>query len=152
MIKKLYDAGTRKADDVNYWRTSTTAPATWLDRAKKLISDSGGDVEREGFISEKRGAAYILAFSFGNDYYNVIWPVLAPRDTKHMSAARIQAATALYHEVKACCVKLKFVGARAAFFAYLMINGRPAAELAAPELVSAVPALLCLASDEGEMT
>lgn len=75
----------------------------------------------------------------------MIWPVLLSK-TGHGGAARIQAATALYREVKAACVKAKFLGNRAAFFAYLLLpDGRTASQASAPELLEALPKLLAAA-------
>ncbi len=57
-------------------------------------------------------------------------------------AARIQAATFIYHDVKARCVSARILGKRAAFFTYLMLpDGRTAAQAAAPELLVALPAI-----------
>jgi len=115
-----------------------------MERAKAEIARAGGSVLAEGFGSEPQTgrAAYMLAFELGGDRFKMIWPIL-PSKTGHGSAARIQAATALYREVKAACVKAKFLGTRAAFFAYwLLPDGRAASEAAAPELLEALPKLL----------
>lgn len=132
------------AEEVNYWKTGQSSPDTWLERTKSEIRKAGGQVAGEGFVSEELTgrASYILAFSLEGDNFKLLWPVLESK-TGNLKAARIQAATALYHEVKAACVKAKFLSARAAFFAYLMLpNGQTAAEAGSAALVEMLPQLL----------
>lgn len=132
------------AEDVNYWQTSKSSPDRWLDRAKREIVQAGGEVVAEGFLSEPGKAAFMLAFVLGSDSYKMIWPVLEFATGKTL-AARVQAATALYHEVKSACVKMKFLGIRTAFFAYLMLpDGRVASEVSTPELAAAIPEMFLL--------
>ena len=128
----------------NYWKTSRTSPDRWIEKAREEIAKAGGLMLAEGFGSEPQTgrAAYMLAFELGDDRFKMVWPVLRSK-TGHEGAARIQAATALYREVKAACVKAKFVGSRAAFFAYLLLpDGRTASQASAPELLEALPKLL----------
>lgn len=116
------------AEDVNYWKSSRTAPDTWLQKSIKEIETIGGQVLAEGFMSESHYSAFMLAFELNGDRFKLLWPVLQSK-TSHEAAARIQAATALYHEVKAACVKAKFLGSRPAFLSYLMLpDGRTAAQ------------------------
>ncbi len=132
------------ADEVNYWKTGTTAPDTWIDNAKKEIARAGGKVLGEAFGRDESGrAAYMLDFAFGSERFRAVWPVLPIRRPQDERAARIQAATMLYHDIKAKCVSAKVHGARAAFFQYLALpDGRTAAQLAAPELTTTWPKLL----------
>jgi hypothetical protein len=132
------------AEDVNYWQTSKASPDRWLERAKREIRQAGGTVVGEAFAREEATgrASYLLQFQIAGDRFKMIWPVMESKAGKEL-AARVQAATALYHEVKAACVKAKFLGARAAFLAYLMLpDGRPAFQATAFELVEALPRLL----------
>jgi hypothetical protein len=131
------------AEDMNYWKSGSSVPDTWLDRAKKEIKAAGGKVVSEAFGSDATGrAAYMLEFAFADERYRVVWPVLRSR-TNNERAARIQAATCLYHDIKAKCVSAKVHGPRAAFFQYLALpDGRTAAQLAAPELTTTWPKLL----------
>ena len=124
------------ADEVNYFKTGTTAPDTWIDNAKKEIRTAGGTVLNEAFGRDETGrAAYLLEFSFGIERFRAIWPVLPTRKSSDERAARIQAATMLFHDIKAKCISAKVHGARAAFFQYAVLpDGRTAAQLAAPEL------------------
>ena len=93
-------------------------------------------------MSDGSRSSYLLVFQLGEDQFKMIWPVLESKRGNTRSA-RIQAATALYHEVKAACVKAKFLGARTAFFAFLMLpDGRTASQVATPEIAEVfLPAL-----------
>jgi len=134
------------AEDVAYWKSSTTSPDTWIDRAKKIIVQAGGIVLADGFGQDNEGrAAYMLAFSFGDERFKIVWPVL-PSKSGNGKAARIQAATCLYHDVKARAVSAKVLGFRAAYLTYwLLPDGRTASEAASPELMEAMPKLLMAA-------
>ena len=97
----------------------------------------------EGFGRETQAgrSAFMLAFKIDDEQFKVVWPVL-PSKSGNERAARIQAATMLYHDVKARCVSAKVLGPRAAFFNYLVLpDGRTTVEAASPELVDMLPAL-----------
>jgi hypothetical protein len=131
------------ADDVNYWKTSAADPDSWMTKARREIIAAGGTVDGEAFGSQEGRAAFRLDFSFGRDHFRVIWPVLQPRSQKDLRAARVQAATMLYHDVKAKCVSAKVHGMRAAFFQYAVLpDGRTAAQVAEPDLIDMYPKLL----------
>lgn len=132
------------AEDVNYWQTSKASPDSWLDKAKKEIRTVGGQVVGSGSFSEDvtGRAGFMLAFKLGDDSFTIKWPVLQSKGGHHQ-AARRQAATALYHEIKAACVKVKFLGARSAFFAYLMLpDGRTVSEAGSGEFLELLPGLM----------
>ena len=130
------------AEDVNYWKTGTSGPDAWIDKSKAEIRTAGGKVLNEAFGSQDGRAAFMLEVTFGGDRFRAVWPVL-PSKTKAERAARIQAATMLYHDVKAKCVSAKVHGARAAFFQYAVLpDGRTAAQVAAPELLEMYPKML----------
>lgn len=130
------------AESVNYWQTSRSSPDTWLEKAKREITKVGGSVIGEGFVSDSIKSSYLLAFQIGDDQFRMIWPVLKSKGG-NLRTARIQAATALYHEVKAACVKAKFLGSRTAFFAFLMLpDGRTASQVATPEIAEIFPPAL----------
>lgn len=132
------------AEEVNYWLTGKASPDRWLEKAKKEIRGVGGQVLGSGWFSEDitGRAGFMLAFKLDGDEFSIKWPVLQSKRGNRLAAQR-QAATALYHEIKAACVKLKFLGARSAFFAYLMLpDGRTASEASSPELLELLPALI----------
>jgi hypothetical protein len=132
----------KTAEKVNYWQTSRTSPDGWLEKAKREIVRVDGVMIGEGFVSDTNRSTYLLAFQIGDNKFRIVWPVLEPKGG-NVRAARVQAATALYHEVKAACVKAKFLGTRTAFFAFLMIpDGRTAAEMSTPEIADVFPSAL----------
>lgn len=128
------------AEDIgHYWQTSQSSPDQWIAKCRKLIEDIGGDVLAEGFGSVEGKSAYMMAFKIGADEFKVVWPVL-PSSTGKTLAARRQAATLLYHDIKAKVMTASVLGAKVAFFSYLMLaDGRTTSELAAPELSGAFP-------------
>lgn len=128
------------AEDINYWQTGQTAADTWIDKAKKEIKSAGGKVIGDVFGNDALTgrSAFMIQFSFGQDAFKLVWPVLPSRSGKER-AARIQAATMLYHDVKARCVSAKVIGNRAAFFTYILLpDGQSAASV---ELTEVLPAL-----------
>jgi len=132
------------AEDVNYWKTGKSDPDTWIAKAKELITKFGGTVIMEGFGSEALTgrSAYMLGFSIGGDNFKIVWPVLPTKSGKDEKAARIQAATMLHHDVKAKCISAAVLGARAAFFSYLVLpDGRTTAEVTTAELANSIPEL-----------
>lgn len=131
------------AEEVNYWRTSRSAPDTWMTRAKREIAKAGGQVlgDATGTDATTGRTAFMLAFAFGADRFKVVWPTLVSKAGDER-AARIQAATMLYRDVKARCVSAKVMGVRAAFFSYFMLpGGRTTSQVAVPELVEVLPRL-----------
>lgn len=132
------------AEDIgHYWKTSSSAPDAWIDKAKAEIRAAGGKVLSEAFGSDAEGrAAFMLVFSFGDERFTVVWPVL-PTRAQDVRAARVQAATMLYHDIKAKAVAAKVHGVRAAFFQYLALpDGRTMAQVSTPELTAQYPKLL----------
>lgn len=133
------------AEDMNYFQTSQTGAETWISKAIRLIEHIGGTVITEAFGSEPSTgrAAYMLLFEIDGDRFKVMFPVLPCKIKSHERAARIQAATLLYHDVKAKCMIAAIFGNRAAFFQYFLLpGGRTAGEVSTPELVEQMPLLL----------
>lgn len=133
------------AEDLNYWKTGTSSPDTWIERARKQIEALGGKVLAEAFGNDaNNNAAYMLGFQIGADKFKVVWPVL-PTRSGNVKAARIQAATMLYHDIKAKCLTSTVMGTRAAFFSYLLLpDGSIVSQLANPELLEIAPKFLLL--------
>jgi hypothetical protein len=134
------------AEDVPYYQTGKSAAETWIERAKKEIRSVGGKITSEMFgVDETGRAAFMLAFQIGEEHFRLLWPVLPTRkgDPKSAKAAKVQAATALYHDVKAKVVTAKFMGVRTAFFAYLMLpNGQTASQAAGTDILGYVPPMM----------
>lgn len=132
------------AETLSYWKTSKSSPDAWIEKARRQIEQLGGMVTSEAFGRGPDGrSAYMLSFKIGGDTFRVVWPVLPVKDPHSERAARVQAATMLYHDIKAKCLSAAVLGARTAFFSYLLLpDGRQAAEVAAPELANLFPPLL----------
>ena len=131
------------AEDVgHYWQTSQSSPDVWIDRAKKIIQDLNGEVLADAYGSADGNAAFMLAFKIKGQKYKVVWPVL-PSVSGKIAATKRQAATMLYHDVKAKAMTASVLGVEVAFFSYMMLpDGRAVSELPRPELADAFPKLL----------
>jgi hypothetical protein len=71
----------------------------------------------------------MLQFQIGEEYFKIVWPILESR-AGNLKSATVQAATLMFHDVKARCMTAKILGARTAFFAYYMLpDGRSASEV-----------------------
>lgn len=128
------------AESVNYFGTSTTAPDSWIERTVKIIQGMGGVVTGHAFGGDPSTgrAAFMIAFYHGQERFRIVWPVLPVRNSKHERAAKIQAATLLYHDVKGKLIKAKIFGMKSAFFEHwLLPDGRAVVNVAAPELYEA---------------
>lgn len=138
------------AQSAPYWRTGSTAADTWIDKAQKEIASVGGDHIAYMYGDNGSGqAAFVISFSIADEYFKLIWPVLPTRkgdkftEAQLFKFARIQAATALYHDVKARVVAAKFLGKRGAFLNYLILpDGRTAGQVAGDEFLIEVPRML----------
>jgi hypothetical protein len=123
------------AEELNYWQTSKSSPDTWIDRAKRQIEDLGGKIEAEGFGMDRNGkAAFMLGFSIEGNAFKIIWPVMKSYK-ENDKAARVQAATMLYHYIKGVCLRAVVCGFKDAFFSHLMLSdGRTAGQIENEEL------------------
>lgn len=133
------------AEDVPYFQTGKSAVETWIERTKKEIASVGGKLQGEmfGYDHATGQASFLLQFQIGDDVFKLIWPVLPCRKPVNERAAKIQAATALYHDVKAKVVAAKFKGTRTAFFEYLVLpNDQTTAQAATADFLDLVPRLM----------
>ena len=131
------------AEEVNYWHTSKSDPDSWIEKAKRQVETLGATVKAQGFGHAEGKMAYMLGFEIGADKFKVIWPVLPQKYVGNERGAKIQAATMLYHYVKAVCLFAVVAGPKTAFFSHYMLpDGRMAAEVATDELTSMTPRLL----------
>ena len=84
----------------------------------------------------------MMEFDLDGDRFRVVWPIL-PSRSDNRSAARRQAATMLYHDVKSRGVRHRIFGARVAFFEFLILpNGATAQEVGAARVLRSMPQLL----------
>ena len=130
------------AEELPYYQTSTSSADAWMDKACTEIKRYGGKILNEGFVREQSGrAAFLLEFQIADDNFHLVWQVLKSKSGND-KAAKIQAATTLYHDVKAKCLRAAWVGARAAFLEWLMLpGGQTAGQATTPELQQAIPDL-----------
>lgn len=130
------------AEDMNYWCTGKSSPDVWIARTRDVIEGLGGTVEAEAFGSDRTTgrAAFVIQFRVATGQeYRITWPVLKSRTGKEQ-AARVQAATFVYHDCKAKAVSAAVLGVEAVFFQHLLLpDGRTAGQLAAPELLEMIP-------------
>lgn len=134
------------AEDVSYWRSGSSPPEKWLQDAANLITKKGGRVllSASGLDQSSDRLAYCLRFQIKDDVFSIVWPVLSckrgkPADTETMR--RRQAATMLFHDVKAKLIAAEVLGARRAFFAHLVLpDGRSVVDHA--QDVTALPQIL----------
>lgn len=134
----------RYAETCNYWKSSNASPDSVLEKTIGLVEKFGGEVLGSGYGNENMTgrAAYMVRFSVDGESFRVVWPVL-PSETGNTLAARRQAASMMYHDIKAKCVASQVLGARTAFFTWLELpDGRAAFQLSSAELVEEVPRML----------
>ena len=127
------------AEDINYWKSGQSSPDSWMEKAESEIEKAGGNIIGRAFAREiGSGEAFMLTFQLGDDSFRVVWPVLESK-TDNLKAARRQAATMLYHDVKSKCVSAKVLGVRKSFISYLILaDGRTVSETATYELSETV--------------
>lgn len=130
------------AEDLNYWKTSKSNAGAWLDKAEKIVEDLGGTVILRAKGNEGGRTAFLMEFELEGDCFRAIWPVLPCKEGDEKAAER-QAATMLYHDVKARTLRVAIFGARVAFFDFLLLeDGRTAAQLTNTELLEKTPRAL----------
>lgn len=130
------------AHTINFWKTGTSAPDKWLEKAETQIEKLGGQVLTYalGKDPENKAEAYLMQFKIGDDNFKVIWPVLPTLHVSDYRSARRQAATLLYHDIKNKCLNALIRGHRRAFFEYYLLpDGRTAPDASFKELVEGLP-------------
>jgi len=131
------------AEDMPYWKTSQSGAERWMERCAEQITRAGGHtaVRAVGQDRETGWAALLLRFSLDGQAFKMVWPVLEARSGNER-AARVQAATMLYHDVKARCLSAQVLGARTAFFAFLELpDGRTAQQVGDEDVAEAARAM-----------
>jgi len=127
------------AEDLgHFWKTSKTSADNWIDKTIGLIRAHGGKPLQSmtGQDMQSGKSTFLLAFQFNGEVYKISWPVLPSRE-KDEKAAKTQAATLLYHTVKAKFLEAEILGMRTAFLPFLALpDGRTAAQMETPEILS----------------
>ena len=127
------------AEDSNYWQTGKSGPDTWIEKAAGQVAKIGGKVMMRGMGThpDSGRSAFVLIFEIEADSFRVVWPVLPLKTTTPIKerAAQRQAATFLFHDVKARCLSSAILGARTSFFSFMMLpDGRVASEAQKSEI------------------
>ena len=128
------------AESSNYWQTSTSAPDKWIENAAAQVEKIGGQVILRGLgVHPNSGkSAFLLFFKIDDDIFRVVWPILPLKSAnqKKIRAAQRQAATFLFHDVKARCLSAAILGARTSFFSFILLpDGRVASEVQKNEII-----------------
>ncbi|KKL75703.1 hypothetical protein LCGC14_2052280 [marine sediment metagenome] len=130
-----------EARDLPYWKTGRSSPDEWLRKAKAQVEQAGGVIIESATIMQYGREVVMLGFTLDGDTFRLVWPVLE-HDLDDNSAAVRQAATMLYHDVKARCIAARVKGARWAFHAELVLpDGRMAGDLSDGDLLNRLPAM-----------
>ncbi len=107
-----------------------------------MVKHIGGTVTSSGFGSSNEKSAFMIQFHFDGEDYRIVWPVLESKTDNELAAKR-QAATMLYHDVKAKLISAQIIGIKTAFFSWICLpNGKVASECYAPELLAQAPKFL----------
>lgn len=114
------------AEQANYFGTSQRAADTWLKIAEKELVTVGGRVLRKAAVEEESHAAFMIEFLLDGDTFRMVYPVMECRKKtpQNFDKAKVQAATFLYHSVKARALDIKILGARVAFGSWLLVDGK----------------------------
>lgn len=129
------------AENINYWKSGQSQPEKWLESAAQQIRKLGGEVAAHGFGRDLTTGkqAYFMAFQIEGQQYKIVQPVLESKSGND-TAARRQAATLIYHDVKAKCLRATVVGHHRAFFNYILLpDGRTAEEATLGEVAAGIP-------------
>jgi len=128
------------AETVNYWKSGQSSLGAILDKAHSIIERLGGIVTMKAEGIENGRAAFLLDFYFADERFRCIWPVLPTRKGGNELAAKRQAATLLFHDIKAKSLKCSIFGPRVAFFEYILLeNGQTIVQMNNYELIEYLP-------------
>ena len=97
------------ANDVDYWKTGESRTVNqWLELTVSQIRQHGGKDIVQATGEQDGRKAFALEFTLHDQRYKIVWPVLPLphrlNTDDNRRAAERQAATTLYHDVKARCV------------------------------------------------
>jgi len=130
------------AERANYWQSSRSADAA-IKVAITELEKIGGKILTYAYGWQDGRAAHVMTYEIGGLTFRTMWPVLKNHKGEIVDAAKVQAAVAMKHEIKARCVSYKWRGLVGAFGSDLIMpNGRTVAELSAPELLDLYPKML----------
>lgn len=147
------------AEQCNYWKSSQSSADAWIAKAKREIESVGGEIKGEAFLAQDGRQVFMLMAVINDEAFKIEWPVLPltpkRRDAKQTEtderAARVQAATMLYHDCKHRAVMAKVWGARTAFIQFMLLpDGQTVGSAAGHEIQHLLPkALVMLPAPKG---
>jgi hypothetical protein len=108
-------------DDLPYWKTSKSPADSWVEKTIELLRKLGATEISEAFASSGGVSSFVIVFRAAGELFRVVWPVLRVRKPEDEKAARVQAATLMYHDCKAKAVAAKALGFRTAFIGQLVL-------------------------------
>jgi hypothetical protein len=131
------------AEQLPYWKTSAkTSAEAWREKTENEIRKAGGVITASGDVQQMDKAALFIAFTVEGEPYKIVWPVLQSR-SGDFKAAKIQAASMMYYDVKSRCVAVRVLGARMAFGGFRVLpDGNIDGHVSTPELAAALPLML----------
>lgn len=133
------------AEDVNYWKTGTRKQAdAIIDEACAMVEALGGRIHQRIFGRVGDNEGYRIQFDLCGNTYVIEWPVLKSKrgDGEEVVATRRQAASFIFHDIKAKCSTAKVLGVERAFFEHVCLpDGRQASLVALPDLAKQMPRL-----------
>lgn len=136
------------AEDVNYWKTSSSSADSWVEKAIREIKSIDGLIMAVASVQIDTRTGFMIHFKVGADEFRIEFAVLPCRKAtdENRRAAKVQAATLLYHDIKHKVVMAKIKGARQSFAEHwLLPSGETLAramEQGAGYLASNMPLLL----------
>lgn len=123
------------AHTLPYWKTSTSSPDKWIDRALAVLKKLGAKDISHMFGSSNGSAAYMITFRAAGQTFRIVWPVMRLRDGDKERDGRRQAATLLYHDCKAKAVAAAAFGVEVAFVGQLVLpTGKTVEQSTVPQL------------------
>ena len=129
------------ACDLPYWKTGRSSPDEWIRKARDQLERVGGTITESGNIMQHGREVVLIGFRLDGDQFRIVWPVMGHEPNENLAAVR-QAATMLYHDVKARCVAVLVKGARWAFHAELLLpDGETVGTLSDDRLMKLLPAM-----------
>lgn len=136
-----HKSGLPWADTIPYFKTGQSSPDTWIQKAKEELSKAGAKDVCEAMLSTPDRTTIGLAFRLNGETFRVVFPVLPRYYEGEDRAARIQAATLMYHDIKARCVSARVFGLRAAFIGNLLVDGTTLGEMSSQAIAEHASAL-----------
>jgi len=137
MVKKVWTA-----QQANYWQSSRSSEAA-IESALNELRKIGGEIVSYAYGVMGGRAAHVVVYKIEGNLFRTMWPVLKTHKGEIVQAAKVQAAVALKHEIKARCVAYKWRGVMGSFGNdFILPSGRTISELTAPEIAENYPKML----------